>query len=95
MFAAVGLQMPIALHVPPAGQSLPPPPAVQTVVQTWMPSAWNVWHIGAAVMQSCSVAHESYGTPVHLGPRGSASTFGGVSPLHAASTSTNAKQRMH
>jgi hypothetical protein len=30
-----------------------------------------------------------------LGPRGSASTFGGVSPLHAASTSTNAKQRMH
>ena len=59
MFAAVGTQMPIALHVPPVGQSVPPPPAVQIVVQTWKPCAWNVWHIGAVVMQSCSVAQAS------------------------------------
>lgn len=59
MFAAVGVQMPIALHVPPVGQSLPPPPGVHTVVQTWKPWAWNVWHIGTDAMQSCSVAHES------------------------------------
>jgi len=58
MFAAVGTQMPIALHVPPVGHVFAPP-AVHTVVQTWKPCDWNVWHIGADVMQSCSVAHES------------------------------------
>src|SRR3569623_186323 len=56
MFAAVGTQMPIALHVPPVG------------------------HV--------------FATPADVGPRGAASTAGGVSPLHAASTSTNARQRM-
>ena len=33
MFAAVGTQMPIALHVPPVGHVFAPP-AVHTVVQT-------------------------------------------------------------
>lgn len=58
MFAAAGTQAPDASHVPPVGQVFAPP-GVHTVVQTCRPCDWNVWHIGADVMQSCSVAHES------------------------------------
>ena len=54
MFAAVGLQMPIMLHVPPVGQVLLPAGS-HVVVQTWN-SPWNSLHCGAVVFgQSCSV----------------------------------------
>jgi hypothetical protein len=87
-FAAGGLQMPSMLHVTVLPSDVlgqvESSPAVQLVVQTWMPSAAKLRQLFD--MHSCSCRQPSYSAPVQV--RG---VSGGASPAHPpASSSANA-----